>query len=387
MSNIFDYLLWRDISMDLLPFNEIDNLILARFSYFPLDGFIKNEEKVTIHELYERYVNGKMRGRILQPEDPNLFKALAKSTRFSNFLVTRYINKFVPEEEKQFAAVTILFSNSNTMYVSYRGTDSTIVGWKEDFNMSFSDVVPAQKEAVAYLNSIAKEFKKRDIIVGGHSKGGNLAVYSSTFCDEKVQNRIIAIYNNDGPGFHNSVINCDNYNKILNRIVTYIPQTSIIGRLLEHKEKTIILKSTQTGIMQHNLYSWQVLADKFIKDELTYSSEVIDKTITNWLKEISPDQREVFINTLFEILSATNASTLPQISDKWFSSAKTMLKTYKNLDSKSKEIMIEALNALLKIGKSSMKKKKYEPKGLVKTNNTLNKYTNMNINVIMNKEQ
>ena len=109
MSNIFDYLLWRDISMDLLPFNEIDNLILARFSYFPLDGFIKNEEKVTIHELYERYVNGKMRGRILQPEDPNLFKALAKSTRFSNFLVTRYINKFVPEEEKQFAAVTILF--------------------------------------------------------------------------------------------------------------------------------------------------------------------------------------------------------------------------------------------------------------------------------------
>ena len=185
MSNIFDYLLWRDVSMDLLPFNEIDNLILARFSYFPLDGFIKSEEKVTIHELYERYVNGKVRGRILQPEDPNLFKALAKSTRFSNFLVTRYINKFVPEEEKQFAAVTILFSNSNTMYVSYRGTDSTIVGWKEDFNMSFSDVVPAQKEAVLYLNSIAKEFKKSDIIVGGHSKGGNLAVYSSTVCDEK----------------------------------------------------------------------------------------------------------------------------------------------------------------------------------------------------------
>lgn len=245
MSNIFDYLLWRDISMDLLPFNEIDNLILARFSYFPLDGFIKNEEKVTIHELYERYVNGKMRGRILQPEDPNLFKALAKSTRFSNFLVTRYINKFVPEEEKQFAAVTILFSNSNTMYVSYRGTDSTIVGWKEDFNMSFSKLVPAQTDAVNYLESVAKKYKNR-IRVGGHSKGGNLAVYAAAFCNKHVKDKIINVYNNDGPGFCDEVVNSEQYKEIIDRVHTYIPQTSIIGRLLNHEEETIILKSTQT---------------------------------------------------------------------------------------------------------------------------------------------
>ena len=158
--------------------------------------------------------------------------------------LTNYINKVDPIQEKQFSAITIIMQDK-TIYVAYRGTDNTIVGWKEDFNMSFSKLVPAQTDAVNYLESVAKKYKNR-IRVGGHSKGGNLAVYAAAFCNKHVKDKIINVYNNDGPGFCDEVVNSEQYKEIIDRVHTYIPQTSIIGRLLNHEEETIILKSTQT---------------------------------------------------------------------------------------------------------------------------------------------
>lgn len=352
MANIFDYMDWRDLKLKQVEFNEIDNLILARLSYFPFDGLLEEGEEITIKEAYRRYQERGTTGRILQQEDIDLFPIVANSTRFGDMLLTGYINKIDPIQEKQFSAITILMED-DTMYVSYRGTDNTIVGWKEDFNMSFSELVPAQTDSVEYLEKIAKQYKRK-IRVGGHSKGGNLAVYAAAFVEPKIQRRIIKVYNNDGPGFCDKVVASKEYQNILDRVHTYIPQTSIIGRLLNHQEETTILKSTQTGIMQHDLYSWQVLGGKFVKDELTNSSEFIDKTITNWLKEVSPEQREKFIDTLFEILNATQAETLSDISSKVFSNAKTMIKTYQNLDLETKKMMTKTLEEFLKIGKNNI---------------------------------
>ena len=358
MANIFDYMNWRDISLRKVEFNEIDNLILARLSYFPLDDLFKEDEEITIKEVYDRYKEIGTVGRILQKEDIDLFPVLANSKRFGEMKLTKYINKVDPIKEKQFSAVTILMPD-NTIYVAYRGTDNTIVGWKEDFNMSFSELVASQTEAVNYLDNIAKKYKN-PIRVGGHSKGGNLAVYAAAFCKKETQDRIINVYNNDGPGFCEKVINSEGYKNILNRVHTYIPQTSIIGRLLNHEETTTILKSTQTGIMQHDLYSWQVLGDKFVTDELTISSEFIDRTITDWLKAVDPEQREKFIDTFFEILNATQANTLSEISSNKIMNAKAMIKTYQNIDADTKEMMIKTLKELLSIGKSNFIIKKPE---------------------------
>ena len=344
MANIFDYIQWRDLSIEKVEFNEIDNLILARLSYFPLDGVVNGEEEISITEAYEKYEKLENKGRILQQEDTTLFPILAKSTRFGKMKLTNYINKIDPKQEKQFSAVTILMPD-NTIYVAYRGTDNTIVGWKEDFNMSFSELVPAQTDAANYLNNIAYKYKN-NIRVGGHSKGGNLAVYAAAFCDTEIQDRIINVYNNDGPGFCDKIINSKQYQNIIKKVHTYIPQSSIIGRLLNHQEEITILKSTQTGIMQHDLYTWQVLGGEFVKDELTNSSEFIDKTITNWLKEVSPEQRGEFFDVLFEILNATNAKTLSEIKGNWFASAKAMLTTYKNLTPESKKILIQTFRLL-----------------------------------------
>lgn len=371
MANIFDYMNWRDLSLEKVEFNEIDALILARLSYFPFDGLIQEGEKITIQESYRRYKELGTTGRILQKEDIDLFPVLANSIRFGKMYITDYINNLDPVQEKQFSAITILMPD-NTIYVSYRGTDNTIVGWKEDFNMSFSDLVPSQTEAVNYLEKIAKKYKNK-IRVGGHSKGGNLALYASMFCNPKIQKRIINVYNNDGPGFHENIIKSKECENIIEKVHTYIPQSSIIGRLLEHKEETTILKSTQTGIMQHDLYTWQVLGGKFVEDELTNSSEFIDKTITNWLREVSKEQRSKFFDVLFDILNATEAQTLSELSSKKFANTKTILKTYINMDEESKEIMNKTINALFVIGKGNVKINKPKINFAKKEENKLDK--------------
>lgn len=355
MSNVCDYIKWRgDLTLNQSEFNEIDNLILSRFSYFPFDKIIKENETVTIKELSERFKKIDINNvEILWKDDVELFPLMGESKRFGEMLVTRYINKINEEEEKQFSAITILMPD-DTIYVSYRGTDNTIVGWKEDFNMSFKSHVASQLDSVKYLEDIAKTYPN-NLRVGGHSKGGNLAVYASIFVDEKIKNRIINIYNNDGPGFGDDIVNTQNYKGMIEKVHTFIPQSSVIGRLLNHEEKYTVVKSTQKGIMQHDLYSWQVLGNKFITlEEVTNGSEFIDKTIKEWLKNVEPEKREQVLDVLFEILGTTDVKTLGQLKSNWFSNTKIILKSYKSIDDETKEIISQTLNSLFKVARNNI---------------------------------
>ncbi len=356
MANVCDYVRWRgDLTLEQSEFNEIDNLILARFSYFPFDKIIRENEIATIKELSRRFSNQDVtKLPILWKDDVELFPLMGNSKRFGGMLATKYINKIDAEQEKQFSAITVLMPN-DIIYVSYRGTDNTIVGWKEDFNMSFKSHIASQISAKQYLEEIAKEYPSSKIIIGGHSKGGNIAVYAATFASKDVKDRIINVYNNDGPGFCEDVIETAEYQKILSRVHTYIPQSSIIGRLMNHKEKYTIVESVQKGIMQHDLYSWQVLGKEFVTlKKLTNESEFIDKTIKDWLENVEPEKREQVIDAVFEILNTTEAQTMKELKANWFANAKTILGTYKNIDSDTKEMVWQTVNELLKVAKNNI---------------------------------
>lgn len=355
MSNIIDYIKWRgDLSFNQSEFNEIDNLILARFSYFYLDGAIKENEKMTIKQAYENTEKiGIPEQKILQIEDKDLFPAMAKSKRFGKLYITEYVNNVDEDEEKQFSAVTILLPD-NTMYVAYRGTDNTLVGWKEDFNMCFSSNVPSQLAATQYLEKVSK-LNKRKIRVGGHSKGGNLAIYATVFANDSVKNRIINVYNNDGPGMSSDIIEKQEYKDMVSKIYTYVPQSSIIGRLLYHEEKYKVIESTQTGIMQHDLYSWQLEGKKFIYlEELTKESKVADKVIKGWLNGISPERRQEFVDILYQILITTNAQTLKEFSNNWLKNASICLKAYTTSNEEDKKIISDTLVKLFGITKNNL---------------------------------
>ena len=356
MANVCDYVRWRgDLTLEQSEFNEIDNLILARFSYFPFDKIIRENEIATIKELSRRFSNQDVtKLPILWKDDVELFPLMGNSKRFGGMLATKYINKIDAEQEKQFSAITVLMPN-DIIYVSYRGTGNTIVGWKEDFNMSFKSHIASQISAKQYLEEIAKEYPSSKIIIGGHSKGGNIAVYAATFASKDVKDRIINVYNNDGPGFCEDVIETPEYQEILPRVHTYIPQSSIIGRLMNHKEKYTIVESVQKGIMQHDLYSWQVLGKEFVTlKKLTNESEFIDKTIKDWLENVEPEKREQVIDAVFEILNTTEAQTMKELKANWFANAKTILGTYKNIDSDTKEMVWQTVNELLKVAKNNI---------------------------------
>lgn len=312
MANINDYLDWRgDISLAASKLNEVDNMILSRFSYLPFSK-IKIDEEETVESITNKFKNFKKEDFNIDG-DFLLAKKLNKSNRFKELKVTDYYEIVDTEVEKQFATIS-LQSPNNEVYVSYCGTDNTIVGWKEDFNMSFMNHVPSQIEGVKYLQRIAKEYPEKKIRISGHSKGGNVAVYSAVFCGDEIQDRITNVTNHDGPGFDDEVINLREYKRILSKIYTYIPQSSVIGRLLGHKEKYKIVKSIEKGIMQHDIYSWQVLGTKIIQsEELTNGSDFIDETLQNWLSGVPKEERKQFIDIIYSLVLTTNATTCKRV--------------------------------------------------------------------------
>lgn len=241
----------------------------------------------------------------------------------------------------------------NTLFVSYRGTDDTLVGWKEDFNMSFKSHIASQLDSAKYINEVAKKYKQK-IRIGGHSKGGNLAVYAATYADKSVKKRIINVYNNDGPGFMEEITETDEYKQAINKVHTYIPQSSVIGRLLNHEEKYTIVQSVQKGLMQHDLYSWQLEGKKLISlAEVTNESQFVDKTIKGWLKEIEPKQREAVVDAIFEIINTTNANSFKEIKEKLFTDVRLMLKKYQSLDDESKKMIMEFFQILIRTAKNN----------------------------------
>ncbi len=360
MSNIIDYLKWRgDLSFEVDGFNEIDDIILARFSYLPFQD-IYLEEKENIKSI-ARKMQIVPKSNFVWAEDKEFIEELAKTRRFQNLIVSDFVQKVDLETETQFGAITIWLENGEK-YISFEGTDMTMVGWKEDFNMSFMTNIPSQIEAVKYLEKIADKYVG-NFRIGGHSKGGNLSVYSAIFCKDEIKNRIIKILNADGPGFSKQTISDERYKKIVHKINTYIPQSSIIGRLLEHEEEYKIVKSTQKGLMQHDVYTWQVERTALIKiPELTNQSHMVNKIVRDWLDNTNEEQRKNFINTLYQIIGKTEAKTLTEFSAQWLKNIRKIIETYKTMNEEDKKKMEEMIKLTLNSISTCIKQEIKKPK-------------------------
>ena len=216
------------------------------------------------------------------------------------------------EKEEQFSAVTFTIEN-RIRCIAFRGTDDTIVGWKENFNMCYMFPVPAQSDAANYLNMVAADWNK-DLIITGHSKGGNLAVYAAAYCLPAVQERITAVYNNDGPGFPTSQITLENYSRIRGLMTTLLPEADIVGILLDHEDQYHAVKSNAVGVWQHDGFSWELMGTKFIySEDIKSSSKRKDKTLRAWVDDMDMELREQFVNKLFSFCKSTDARTLTDL--------------------------------------------------------------------------
>ena len=310
MADMLDYLAWRgDIEFTQMPVNPVDALIFSTLSYIDFKDIVPDNpmQSVSMAEAAAGLFSlSEPLNRTRVKKDLELLEAVARSARFDNIRLSFYRSILIPEEDTQFAAVTI-FLEDGSAYIAFRGTDNTLTGWKEDFNMTFQPDIPAQRLALEYVQEFTAAHPI-PIWMGGHSKGGNLSVYAAAKCGELLQMRIVEVHNQDGPGFSEAMMNDPGYRAILPKLRSYVPQSSVIGLLLEHEEPHTIIKSNQIGIMQHDPYSWQILGSNFIQEEeLTSDSRFLDRTFKNWLSQMTNEERSEFFDTVFGLLESTGA--------------------------------------------------------------------------------
>ncbi len=352
MADLFDYLAWRgDLTLRQSTFNEIDGMILSRFAYVPFECFTQPLPKrfISIRDLSAQAMadtNLKV-GEHWRQRDNELLPALAASGRFGALEVGFHGNVLDDVLQTQFSAVTVRL-DEDLCAIVFRGTDSTVIGWKEDMNMSFRCPVPGQKLAADYVDRIWEKVGGR-LILCGHSKGGNLAVYAGAFCGRDVQDKIDAVYNYDGPGFYDNIIDTDGYQAIRERIHTYVPQSSVVGMLMGHPEGHTVVHSTESGLSQHDIYSWEVLGAGFVALEtVTGSSRFVDATIKDWTKDMTPEQFEGFVDTVYTVLTDTRMSTMHEMKENWMGAAWSMVKSVAGMDEKMRAAAYEALKMLAK---------------------------------------
>ena len=316
MADMLDYLAWRgDIEFTQMPVNPVDALIFSTLSYIRFEDIVPDNphQSISLQEAAAGLFSlAEPQSRVRVKKDLELLEAVARSARFDNIRMTFYRSILIPEEDTQFAAVTI-FLEDGSAYIAFRGTDSTLAGWKEDFNMTFQPSIPAQRLALEYVKEFAAAHPI-PIWMGGHSKGGNLAVYAAAKCGPLLQRRIVEVYSQDGPGFSEAMMDDAGYRSILPKVRSYVPQSSVIGMLLEHEEPYTIIRSNQLGIMQHDPYSWMVTGAQFQQvEELTVDSRFLDRTFKTWLSKMTNEERSAFFDTVFELLESTGAERTEEI--------------------------------------------------------------------------
>lgn len=370
MASLSEYLVWRgDITFDEVSLNMVDALLLSQLSYLNLQGIIgktDRKKECTLEQAAKRFWQ-------LHTEEEFedclsfavrsagiLLRDMAKTKRFGDLILRNYINRNDLTMEEQFTALEIVLGKRES-FISFGGTDDTLIGWKEDFNMCFLSPIPAQLDAKSYLESILLG-SGRKVYIGGHSKGGNLAVYSAVKCKKIFRRNILRVFNFDGPGFDKEFIESERYQEMKERVETWVPESSVVGMLLEHEEDYRVVKSSQSGFLQHDATSWEVLGAEFIRlPAVKESSRRLAAGVKEWMNGLSPEELEQFGESIFEVLTVTDAKTLADLNKDRWKSVTAIIQSFNALDKKTKDMLFDLIKAMVSANRKKETSKKSEP--------------------------
>lgn len=354
MATILEYLKkYGDYSLEEKPFCDVDSLVLSQLSYLKFDGIVPGPEgngasvsmkDIAAHADYDKlYADERYR-----KDNTALFTGILNSRRFGKMRLWNYVNLIEPERESQFSAVVCGLSEELT-YVVFRGTDETIVGWKEDLNLAFSEPVPGQLHSVPYLEQAARTIDG-SFYVGGHSKGGNLAVYASMYCSVAVRERIGRIYDHDGPGFRPEVRNQETWQEIEGRIHKTVPRSSLVGMLLYIDGDYRVVESKTIGLAQHNPYTWRVKNGEFcVADEIRPGRKFVDQALNEWILSLNQEQMRIFVDTLYGVVQASETDNLIDFTAHWFQSLQKIGKAIGEVDEETAKVMMQIMRALFEM--------------------------------------
>lgn len=350
--NIIEYV--NTTSKKIDTNRHLDALILAQSIYFEFEKipFFNEKLPLKIADLEKEKASEAFRlgeKSVFKKNHVHFINALIQNPVFQNVQIVDFQNQLVEEIDKQFAAITYLV-NGNKLFIAFRGTDSTMIGWKEDFNMMYSEYVPSQLSAKAYLEQMASQYPY-EVTVSGHSKGGNIAVYAATTCKEEYVNRIKKVYNFDGPGFPIEFANSERYNNILKITEKYVPQFSFFGTLMNSSEPIFVIKSSSVSLYQHDPYSWLIKEGELIRvNEISPISRQLSNSISTWLKTVSKEQRERATDELFQGFKRLNICTIDDLRNFLsIQSIKDISIVYNSVDPEIRSYVIEISKELLRL--------------------------------------
>lgn len=331
--------------------NEVDALVFAWISYYHINKKVYNKKvfkSICIKELYNaEYFESMFFDVFDMPSSKKLLSLLAASPRFRDVEIVYYDENTNKSIEKQFSAMTFRFA-TNKYFVAYRGTDHSFVGWKEDLNMSFLKNIPSQIASKKYLDSVMARYKGQ-YYIGGHSKGGNLAMYASSFVNDKYEKQIKIIYNFDGPSLNSKLISSDNFKNIKNRIRKFVPQSSVVGMCFEKTSNYDIIKSNAIGVLQHNPFSWEIIGNKLkVLKNTTFDSKMFKNGINALIDNLSDDELKLFADSIYNVIEATNVNTVEDFLKEISKNMPIVLRGINKFDDKQNTVIKKVVEIYIK---------------------------------------
>lgn len=347
---IFDYVKkYGNDSFVVRPFCEVDAAIFAVLCYMNFEDLVPSLDNpgkdIVLSNLNDdELLDYLLDNTVMTNYDRKFFKLCAESKRFGATRLNYLMSKFDKDLAVQFFAMCYILDNG-LVVVSFRGTDSSMVGWKEDLMMSFNDKLPSYLEADGYLQTIGMMLPESYFEVIGHSKGGALATHSASFVSKDIQNRIVNIYDLDGPGFKKALDNMANYNDIKDRIIKIMPTDSMIGILLESSVKAKIIRAKSFFIMQHSPYNWLLRGNHFIEVEhLSLGSVQLGYNMNDFVSSLTDDEKREFIDILFSIADDSKIKTIHDMTNRidrrLFLAFKSLSRIVQNPEKKEMLVMI-----------------------------------------------
>lgn len=326
--------------------NEVDALVFSFISYFHIEKFIKKGsfDSILVKDLNDkRYFDKMLFDSIDIKNAKKMVKLLAESPRFQDVEIAYYVETIDKKVEKQFSAMTFRYLDKN-YFVAYRGTDHSFVGWKEDLNLAYLTHVPAQRDSLKYLKKVMSKLEGT-YYVGGHSKGGNLAVYAGSFVDDKYRSKIRNVYSFDGPSLNKKLIKESDYSKIKRKIKKYVPQSSVVGMIFEKTSNYNIVRSNSIGTLQHNPFSWEIDGDAFkrVKDS-TFDSKIFKKAVNVLIDSLSEKELKIAVDMIYEVMLSSKADSVEKFTKHFTTSVMGILESLTKLDDKQKATIMKAVN-------------------------------------------